>query len=602
MKSRFFGICWLLLSCFCLLPVVVTAQKKKIRTLQNTASITVTKVDALSSSARESNPSVSPDGKMLFFTSDRGNQPWTRTDEQGRNDADIWLARRVNGVWQQPSCLDFNTEYGEDDATPTPDGQMLYFRSWRTAWEANGGPYYLAELRGKKWENPIGLGGGITAFFAEMMRDNGGDPQSSAIATDGATVSADGNTFIVACGPNNPKIPMDVYISKKGADGTWGAVNKLPISTPKSERSVFLAADGKTLFFASNGYGGLGGLDIFKTTLNDDGTTGDIVNLGEPFNTKGDDYGFVISSNGNDAYFIRNGDIYYADVSLATVDLKPRSMLTISGTVRDKQNKKPLEASVEISEAGGEESAGPAAPTTITARSNALSGEYSTILKPGKKYIQSVIVNKYKTFTREFEVARSDRDNIVFDIEMEPRPPKPPKVTSATVTAKAGAKGVVAGTGIAPKLHAIFFESDQFSVDEAEYDELDKVMEFFRTNPDYQVEIFGYADDRGSYEYNLRLSQRRVNEVVEYLLSTGVERKQMVLQWFGEEEPIAPNTNDAGRLQNRRVELRFFKKAPDKPVEPVKSTTPAQKKTSVDPKKQVISSPQPVKSEPLKKQ
>ena len=58
------------------------------------------------------------------------------------------------------------------------------------------------------------------------------------------------------------------------------------ISTPKNERSIFIAADGKTVYFASNGYGGKGGLDILKTTLNEDGTFDELYNLGEPFNTK----------------------------------------------------------------------------------------------------------------------------------------------------------------------------------------------------------------------------------------------------------------------------------------------------------------------------
>jgi outer membrane protein OmpA-like peptidoglycan-associated protein len=558
----------LLLGAFVCMPHAAQAQKKKIRTLLNAPSIIPVKLDALNSPAREANCAVSPDGTTLYFMSDRGGQPWSRFDEsRNRNDGDIFVSRKRDGSWSAPKPLDavINTEYNEDEPNITPDGQTLIFQSWRGDWQTNGGPYYMAELRGTKWESPTGLAGGMTQFFVDFMRD-AGLTEASAMVTDGMSISADGSTVVFAFGTNDQKKQtFDLYVCKK-IDGAWGAVQKLPISTPKNERSVFLAPDGKTLYFASNGLGGFGGLDIFKTTLNADGTCGEVVNIGEPFNSAADDYGFIISATGKEAYFVRSGDMYAADMTLASSELKPKAVLMLTGVVTDKATGKFLEAAIEINEVTGDgDGAGPAPtlPYAANGKSNSTNGEYTLLLKPGKKYVQTLLVPKYKNVTREFEVALDERETLVFNVALDPRPPKVPK-TPVAANDKTG-KNAAATAAVAPTLKPIYFDSDQFILSDESFDELDKVMEFLRGNAGYQLEVFGYADDRGSYEYNMKLSQRRVNEVVEYLLSTGVERKQMVLQWFGEDEPLAPNVSDQNRSKNRRVEVRFFKKADVKP-------------------------------------
>lgn len=585
-------VVWLL--CYCLVGLFTCslfAQKKKpVRILQHSASITLFKLDQLSSSAREANLSLTPDANTVYFTSNRGGMSWSRYDEtQSRYDSDIFTARRADGLWNPPRPIDLDTEYEEEAATVAPDAQSIVYVAFRTGWEESGGPFFNAELRGKKWEAPVGLGGGLTKFFVEMNRENNG-----LFITDGMTVSPDGNTLVFVAGVPGKKSNFEVYRSRKSADGVWSEPTLLPISTPKQERGVFLAADGKTLYFSSNGYNSLGGFDIYKTTLNDDGTTSDMMNLGAPINSPTDETSFALSADGNEALIVRDGDIYRADLTLAATELKPRPVVMMRGIVRDKTTQKPVDASVELTESDDASAGGSAsASLTIIARTNPLNGEYSAILKPGKKYVQSVFSSKYKSLTREFEVSREDREPVVTDIELEPRPPKIPKTSTTATLAAKGAKGTAgksAGSGIAPVLKPIYFDSDQFAVAESDYDELDKVAEFFRSNPDFQVEIFGYADDRGSFEYNLRLSQRRVNEVVEYLLSTGCERKQLVLQWFGEDEPLAPNTTDGNRSKNRRVELRFFKKAPELPVPPG-TKTPAKPTPKQEPLKTTQKTP-----------
>ncbi|RMG26223.1 MAG: hypothetical protein D6730_09530, partial [Bacteroidetes bacterium] len=241
--------------------------QRKSRILDHRDRIRITRMSVLNSPYRETNLSITPDGKYLFFMSMRGGQSWSNTymKFQGQDvyDGDIWYTEKRNGQWVSPRCMpeSINTSSGEDEPNISKDGNTVYYQSWNSLWKFTGGPYYKARRNGRSWSSPEGLGGGITAFF-ETMR-----------ATDGMTISPDEQTFIVAAARDDYDENMDLYISHKGRYG-WRYCRKLPISTPGDERSVFLAGDGKTLYFASDGYGGLGGLDIYKTTLINDSTFG----------------------------------------------------------------------------------------------------------------------------------------------------------------------------------------------------------------------------------------------------------------------------------------------------------------------------------------
>ena len=304
---------------------------QKATILDHQDQIQIKKMSVLSSIFRETNLSITPDGKYLYFMSLRGGQPWSRQYMTFRGDSvfdgDIWYSQKINGRWQNPKSMPYgiNTPQGEDEPNVTADGKTVYYQSWNSLWERTGGPYYQARhTGGKSWSRPEGLGGGITEFFRIMP------------ATDGMSISNDEKTFLVAAGPDYDA-NMDIYLSRK-SDYGWTYCKKLRISTEGDDRSIFLAADGKTIYFASDGYKGFGGLDIYKTTLNDDGSVGEIINVGAPFNTPADDYGLILTGDGNEAYFIRDGNIYFADLKEADERIKPEIPEynhVLKGTIRD---------------------------------------------------------------------------------------------------------------------------------------------------------------------------------------------------------------------------------------------------------------------------
>jgi hypothetical protein len=217
---------------------------------------------------------------------------------------------------------------------------------------------------------------------------------------------------------------MDLYISQKGPRG-WSYCKRLGVSTPLDDRSVFIAADGQTLYFASNGYGGYGGLDIFKTTINPDGSCGEVINLGQPFNTPKDDYGFILTGDGSEGYFIRDGDIYFADLTNADPRMKPAYQITLKGTVRDSITGQAMQAKVILMDAK--------TTKVVKILSTDSRGRYQAFL-PNKDatYYQSVKADGYKPKkdvlkTRE-ALAQQSYEHNFYLAKPQPKPENPPLI------------------------------------------------------------------------------------------------------------------------------------------------------------------------------
>lgn len=278
--------------------------------LQHSLPINIVELPQLNSEDRECNISLLPNGNSLFFMSHRASSGGSG------GSGDIFQSDFINGTWQTPFALtSINTLSGEDEPTFSSDGNEMYYQSWAGDWRSMGGPYYRAEKRNGNWVKTGSMGANINRFFSLQSQAHFG------FGTDGMAVSADGKLFIVACGPNYNG-PMDLYYSVK-QQGEWSFPQIMGVSTQGDERSVFIAGDNRTIYFSSDGMGGFGGLDIFKVQIEDNGRLGEPLNIGAPFNTQADDMGFVASADGRSAFFIRNLDIYFADISALTEKIKP---------------------------------------------------------------------------------------------------------------------------------------------------------------------------------------------------------------------------------------------------------------------------------------
>lgn len=503
----------------------------------------------LNSVFRDVNISITPNGKYLYFMSGRGGMPWSNnhyTTFRGKpeGDGDLWYSQLVDGKWQSPQCVGrpVCTSSGEDEPNISADGQTVYFQSWKQGWRYDGGPYYRAELRGDKWENPVGMGGGINNFFS----DNG-------YATDGMSISPDGKTFVVAAGADYDG-ELDIYISRKNAAGVWSYPQKLAISTDKDERSVFIAADNKTLYFGSAGWGGFGKLDIFKTTLEGGTKCGEIINIGKPFNTREEDYGFVIDAIRNDVFFVRNGDIYYAHLgSQADERIKPTPVVVIDGKVTDSQGK-PREAMVSVLDQSKKD-------IISQGRSNALTGEYSlTIPKKEGTYTQRFQFNDSYVEERALSIKEDTKPqlemSVVGDVEkIEPKKVAPPVVESIVEQPVIPVKEPV----LIQLQKNIYFDFDEAVLSETGKDSLEILFSELNPAQIERIELVGHTDAVGTAAYNQTLSEKRVQQVAIYLKDKGLN-VQVITSAKGESQPVATNTSEAAQAKNRRVEITIFYK------------------------------------------
>jgi outer membrane protein OmpA-like peptidoglycan-associated protein len=103
------------------------------------------------------------------------------------------------------------------------------------------------------------------------------------------------------------------------------------------------------------------------------------------------------------------------------------------------------------------------------------------------------------------------------------------------------------------------FDFNQSTIKPSSYVYLDKLADTLRKAKNWKLDIAGHTDDKGSDEYNLKLSQNRANAVKDYLVNSGVESELITAQGFGESKPIVPNDNDSNRERNRRVEFKITK-------------------------------------------
>ncbi len=376
-----------------------------------------------------------------------------------------------------------------------------------------------------------------------------------------ASLSVDGKTLFFTSDRPGGYGGLDIYISHLQPDGTWGPAKNLgpTINTDKNEEGPFIFYDGKTLFFSSKGHNTMGGYDIFKSTLTDFGTWTVPENLGYPINSIEDDVYYFPTPDNKRAYFASRkrkgygrGDIYVMKIREAA-----RSPITI-------YTAKLVSCSGEIP------------PVDITYKDIATGDYYIAtpknnrfIMVAHKGHLYHIIVesNGEIIFDKQFFVPKDAPDYMMF---------KPIRVDGNTPCPQ------------------ITWENEQFKKDSVivdqfgnVYDEfievenilfpynavgqipenrtLNKLADYLKDNPEAVVEIIGYADASGRASYNYYLGLKRARAVRDYLVRHGVDPKQLIVTSFGEENPITINRNPdgswnhEGQRYNRRVEFRIVK-------------------------------------------
>lgn len=452
-------------------------------------------------------PVLSFDERLLFFC------------RRNNGSENIYFSKWLNEDWSIPipaKPLD-KAFVNEAPLSISADGSMLVL------FEDGEVHYSTRKIPG--WSRPL-------RFFA----DNSGTQWQG-----GTVISADQKVTIFAARRDDVvgllrQDNIDLFIRYRQNDGQWGPPINLgtTINTPFEDRSPFLHPDMRTLYFSSRGHGGLGSLDVYKTTRIGDSWTEwtKPVNLGKEINTPLRDWGYRITTNGETAYFAvdingKSEDLF----SIPMPDhLRPEKVSTLKGKIVDSKGT-PLDVELIIEDLDtGEEIA--------TVKPDPESGDFFITLPSGRRYAYRVNGEDYFPVSDHLDLrAKDDR----VDQQKEIVVPSVEEMVAQEMTIA---------------LNNLFFDYDKYKIQAASYQELNRVADLIKKHG-LAIEIAGHTDNQGDADYNLLLSKQRANAVKAYLVDRGCFSESIQTIGFGMTEPIATNDNEEGRSKNRRVEVRI---------------------------------------------
>ena len=499
-------------------------------------------------------PVVTADESFMAFTTRRqeGN-----TNEDVFDDMlyyeDIFYSVKENGKWGKARNIGppINSKYHDSNLAINADGTQLYlFKS------QNGGDIFLSVKQADgSWSEPEPLNDNINSSFSE---------NSVSISPDGTTLFFSSDRPIT-----EDKTDLDIYYSKKDSRGEWGRAKNIGpvINTPYDEDGPFIDYDGKTLYFSSKGHKGMGGYDIYKSVY--DSTRGEWsepINLGYPMNTSDNDVYFVTTRGGSQGYYAsaREDGLGFTDIyQIRLVPLESPEYVESKPTPEVETGKEPEPEQVEA------EAPASVLPTTMLLKSidsktkERIDVNLTVFRSDDKKTVQIKKIDK-GLYQLKFENPQAE--NYTF---IAKKPGYMFKNMEITIPAASPSRGRELDKYIAldrlqvgykTVLRNIYFDFNKATLKPESYRELGEVKKILDQNPWYKIEIAGHTDAIGSKEFNMQLSQRRAQAVVNYLVKQGINPGRLIAKGYGETKPLATNDDEReGRELNRRVEFKVIK-------------------------------------------
>lgn len=352
---------------------VIEHSKNGLSLISHKTNARITNLGAgLNSEDDEYSPVLTADEETIFFTY-RGKLSkgglrdiYDRPNKYGYYYEDVYMARKVDGVWQKPVALDnINTESHEAVLAISNDGQQLFI--FRAA-ESDGGDIYLSRFDGNEYGKPHRLKGDVNTENWEGSLSISGDQKKIIFSSDRP-------------GGLGGK---DLYEAVKTGDNTWGRVKNLGshINTPLDEDAPFIHPDGRSLVFSSQGHNSVGDYDIFISELDPrDSSWKDPVNAGYPLNTPGDDIFYTLSADGRRGYYASEKDEGFGSkdiyVEEPTVFTKSQNLTLIKGHLMN--NNTPYSGEITVLSGNDAHNFGSFMPDPVT-------GNYHISLPAGEHY------------------------------------------------------------------------------------------------------------------------------------------------------------------------------------------------------------------------
>jgi outer membrane protein OmpA-like peptidoglycan-associated protein len=475
--------------------------------------------DKISVNSQRSDFGASLYGDELYFASARNesNKIYGWNNEPY---LDIFQSTyNSDGSYSEPIPVnELNSRFHEGPVTMTKDGNVIYFSS----------ESFQDKLFEKDKTHKLKFG---QVNLYKAVKDNGKwgavTPlpfNSKSFSMGNPSIDKDGKVLYFASNMLGSIGGTDIWKVTVNADGTFGIPENLgnKINTVEDENFPFVTDD-SILYFASNGLTGFGGLDVFSVDLNKNWEPN---NLGKPINTEKDDFAFTFNTDKNIGFVSSNrsgkDDIYSAtpickaQISVVVKNAKTAAFLANSKVVVLDVNN-----------------------TIIDSQMTNRSGEVIYNVECKKPYKLEVFQDGF--VTKSFS-AISEQGKIYIEAALEP------------------IDVIVTETEII--LNPIYFHSNKSDITDRGAVELDKLVYVMSQNDAIKIHVKAHTDSRGKDEYNLDLSERRAQSTVAYVISKGINSDRIIGTGYGESLPKIDCQDKCTELEyalNRRSEFMIVK-------------------------------------------
>lgn len=490
-------------------------------------------------------PTLSRDNELIFYT--RRYRKETKNEITAKRVEELTVSERPGPEGQFSDGKALSAPFNQDDkenyggASISVDNKELYvtickpgkkgykncdiYRSdYELTIEEDGDREY-------EWSKPKNLGPAINT-------ETGWESQPS--------ISADGETLYFATIRKETR-NADIYVSHRKENGEWSEAESIGdrINTEGDEKAPFIHSDSETLYFSSNDRIGAGGYDIYFSRRKEDSAWSEPKNLGLPINTKDDEIGLIVSTDGRTAYFSSSRldkskglDIYAFDLPPRA---KPEEVKLVKGEVRDEEGDVVQGAEVELKNPSNDE-------VTRTEVDSA-DGKFAAIIKAegDDDVMMSVEKDGYAFKARAFGPLEGGMDTTR-------------KGSDGGSIEKTEVKMERLREGEPYRLDDIHYATNSADLKERSKKLLDEFIEYLERNPSLKVAIHGHTDNVGSKDHNQALSHDRAFTVMSYLIEKGIDGSRLEFKGFGESRPIESNQTSEGRAENRRTEFVVLEK------------------------------------------